>query len=37
MDLMAYIKNKIAIYPNKTATIPTGIAVAIQKNYENKT
>ena len=34
MDLMAYIKNKIIINPGKTAIIPTGIAVAIPKNYE---
>ena len=34
MDLVAYIKNKITIDPGKTVMIPTGIAVAIQKNYE---
>jgi len=34
MDLVAYIKNKIIINPGKTAMIPTGIAVAIPKNYE---
>ena len=34
MDLVAYIKNKITIDPGKTVTIPTGIAVAIPKNYE---
>jgi len=34
MDLEAYIKNKITIDPGKTAMIPTGIAVAIPKNYE---
>ncbi len=34
MDLVAYIKNKITIDPGKTALIPTGIAVAIPKNYE---
>ena len=34
MDLMAYVKNKITINPGKTAMIPTGIAVAIPKNYE---
>ena len=34
MDLAAYIKNKITINPGKTAMIPTGIAVAIHKNYE---
>ena len=34
MDLVAYINNKITIYPGKTAIIPTGIAVAIPKNYE---
>ena len=34
MDIMAYTKNKITIGTGKTATIPTGIAVAIPKNYE---
>ena len=34
MDLVACIKNKITINPSKTAIIPTGIAVAIPKNYE---
>jgi len=34
MDLVAYIKNKITINPGKTAIIPTGIAVAVPKNYE---
>ena len=34
MDLAAYIKNKISINPGKTTIIPTGIAVAIPKNYE---
>ena len=34
MDLVAYIENKITINPGKTAMIPTGIAVAIPKNYE---
>mgnify|MGYP001323398050 FL=1 len=34
MDLMAYVKNKINIKPGKMAMIPTGIAVAIPKNYE---
>ena len=34
MDLVAYIKNKIIIDPGKTVMIPTGIAVAIPKNYE---
>jgi len=34
MDLVAYVKNKITINPGKTAMIPTGIAVAIPKNYE---
>ena len=34
MDLVAHIKNKITIRPGKTAVIPTGIAVAIPKNYE---
>ena len=34
MDLVAHIKNKITIKPSKTAMVPTGIAVAIPKNYE---
>ena len=34
MDLIANVKNKIIINPGKTAMIPTGIAVAIPKNYE---
>ena len=34
MDLVAYIKDKIIINPGKTAMIPTGIAVAIPRNYE---
>ena len=34
MDLMAYIRNKIIVNPGKTVIIPTGIAVAIPKNYE---
>ena len=34
MDLVAYIKKKIIINPSRTAIIPTGIALAIPKNYE---
>ena len=34
MDLVAYIKKTITIYPGKTAMISTGIAVAIPKKYE---
>ena len=34
MDLIAYIKKKITINPSKIAIVPTGIAVAIPKNYE---
>ena len=34
MDIFAYIKNKITITPGKTGIIPTGIAIAIPKNYE---
>ena len=34
MDLVAYVKSKIIIKPGKTAMVPTGIAVAIPKNYE---
>ena len=34
MDLLAYTKNKITINPGRTAMIPTGIAIAIPKNYE---
>ena len=34
MDLVAYIKKAIILNPRKTALIPTGISVAIPKNYE---
>ena len=34
MDLVAHVKNKITINPSKIAIVPTGIAVAIPKNYE---
>ena len=34
MDLVAYVKNKITIKPGKISLIPTGISVAIPKNYE---
>jgi len=34
MDLVANIKKKITINPNKKRLIPTGISVAIPKNYE---
>ena len=34
MDLMAHVEKKTIITPNKTAIIPTGIAIAIPKNYE---
>ena len=34
MDLVARIKNKINISPGKRAIVPTGIAIAIPKNYE---
>ena len=34
MDLIAHTKNKIIINPGKVAIIPTGIAIAIPKNYE---
>ena len=34
MDIMANNKKKIIINPGKTALIPTGIAIAIPKNYE---
>ena len=34
MDLMAYTKNKINIKPGKAAIVPTGVRVAIPKNYE---
>jgi len=34
MDLVANIKKKITINPNKIRLIPTGISVAIPKNYE---
>ena len=34
MDIVAYIKKKIEIKPGRTAMIPTGIVLAIPKNYE---
>ena len=34
MDLVAYVKKRIIINPGKIAMIPTGIALAIPKNYE---
>ena len=34
MDLVAYTKKKVTLYPGKTTVIPTGISVAIPKNYE---
>jgi len=34
MDLVAFTKEKIVIKPYKTKLIPTGISVAIPKNYE---
>tara|TARA_Y100000590_G_scaffold334231_1_gene380315 strand:- start:1715 stop:2152 length:438 start_codon:yes stop_codon:yes gene_type:complete len=34
MDIIANVKSKITIKPKKTSLIPTGIAVAIPKNYE---
>ena len=34
MDVMAHINKKIIIYPKNTVTIPTGIALAIPRNYE---
>ena len=34
MDLLAHVKNKINIKPGNTAIVPTGIAIAIPKNYE---
>ena len=34
MDLKANIKKKITIKPGKITMIPTGIAIAIPKNYE---
>jgi len=34
MDLVAYTKKKIIINPSEIAMIPTGIAVAIPRNYE---
>ena len=34
MDLAAYIKRKIYIKSGKASIIPTGISVAIPKNYE---
>ena len=34
MDLVAHTKNKITINPGRRALVPTGIALAIPKNYE---
>ena len=34
MDLVAYTKKKVTLYPGKTTLVPTGISVAIPKNYE---
>ncbi len=34
MDLVANLKKKISIAPGKITIVPTGIAVAIPKNYE---
>jgi len=34
MDLAANIENEIEIAPGKTSIIPTGLAVAIPKNFE---
>ena len=34
MDIVAYVKKKITIRPNGIVIIPTGIALAIPKNYE---
>ena len=34
MDLVAYTKKIITLRPGKTALIPTGISIAIPKNYE---
>jgi len=34
MDLLACVRKKIIIKPGTTGIIPTGIAVAIPKNYE---
>ena len=34
MDLVANLKKKINIAPGKIVIVPTGIAVAIPKNYE---
>ena len=34
MDIMAFIQKKITINPGKTALIPTGLFLAIPKNYE---
>ena len=34
MDLRAFVKKEITIKPREIAMIPTGIAIAIPKNYE---
>ena len=34
MDLMAFVENQIIISPNNSALIPTGLSVAIPKDFE---
>ena len=34
MDLMAYLKKKIKVNAGKKIIVPTGIAIALPKNYE---
>ena len=34
MDIVAYVKKKITIRPSEISVIPTGVALAIPKNYE---
>ena len=34
VDLMAFIKESIRIYPKTSALVPTGFSVAFAKNYE---
>ncbi len=34
VDIVAFIEKNIVIKPGKSAMVPTGIAVAIPKNYE---
>ena len=34
MDLMAFIKDPLIVYPKTSAIIPTGLSLAFSKDYE---